>query len=426
MKNDFLGKKILILGKGISGLGACEILKRRGAYPVVCDKNDFDIALKDKYDLIVVSPSIPLNHEVFLYAKSTNTEIVGEIELGYRLTEKPIVAITGTNGKTTVTDMATHLLSAKYSACACGNIGVSFSLATDDPYEIYVVETSSFQLETVVNFAPKVAVVTNLAPDHIDRHGSYNEYIKQKSNIAKNLTNNDYLILSYDDIAVDDLRYFDHNGKTVFVSIREKVNGAYCSGNKIFWYDEFICNVDRISLRYDHNVTNALFAIAVAKIFGIENSSIKKRLGEFVLRDHRLSIIDKICGVTFYNDSKATNVSACVSAMKSMVEPYCLILGGSDKGYDFDEIFINADMKMVAIVAVGETADKISATAKKYGFLVTICASLKSAVVAAYKTGAKSVLFSPACASFDMYNSYSERGNDFISAVRELKKSEKI
>ena len=424
MITDFYGKKILILGKGVSGLGAFEILKRKGACPTICDEDDLIDALNHKYDMVVISPSISTKHLIYEYCNNNKVELIGEIELGYRLTQKPIVAVTGTNGKTTVCDMCATLLNKKFSAYACGNIGVSFSGISDSDNDIFVVETSSFQMESTISFAPNVAVITNLAHDHIDRHGTYEKYVAEKLKIARNLKRCDTLILSYDDIKVDDLKGLNHDGKTVYVSIGNKVKGAYSLNGKIYWYDEYVCSTDRINLPYIHNEKNALFAVAVAKIFDVENRLIAQGLGEFKLRKHRLSVVDRIKSTTFYNDSKATNISATISAMRNMSSKYVLILGGSDKRLPFDDIFKINDSNLQLVLAVGQTAMAIKTTAEKYKIEVKVCSDLSNAVYVAFKSGVENVLFSPACASFDSFSSYAERGENFVRAVKELKKSE--
>ena len=421
MKNEYIGKKVLVYGKGISGLGAKMRLTSIGARVDLCDDNDFKLYSENYYDLIVVSPSIKLNHEIFRFAKNNNIELIGEIELGYRLTDKPIIAVTGTNGKTTVTDMITTVLSSEYYSCACGNIGKSFANETELPYEYFIVEVSSFQLETVEKFAPKIAILTNLAPDHIDRHGTYSDYVAQKSKICSNMTENDYFIVSADDVAIEDLKQFSCDCRMIYVSIREKVKGAYVIDDNIYWYDEFICKTDRISVPFKHNVKNALFAVAVAKILGIDILKIKQSLGKLRLRGHRLVQVDEINGVTFYNDSKATNISATITAMDSIEQPFCLILGGSYKGYGFDELFNYRCNNLVKVFATGETAPLIEESGEKFGISVTTCSDLRNATVLAYKSGCKCVLFSPACASFDKYTSYAQRGEDFVRIVKELR-----
>ncbi|MBR2989284.1 MAG: UDP-N-acetylmuramoyl-L-alanine--D-glutamate ligase, partial [Clostridia bacterium] len=396
-------------------------LTQLGALVETCDDGDFYL-YKDKiHDLIVVSPSISLNHEIFKFARERNVEIIGEIELGYRLTNRPIIAITGTNGKTTVTDMITTVLSSEFSCCACGNIGKSFAEQTQYDYDYFVVEVSSFQLETVTNFAPKIAILTNIAPDHIDRHGSYAEYLAQKRKICSRLKRNDYLIVSADDIAIEDLKGLTHGGKTIMVSTKQRVNGVYVLGDKIFWYDEFVCNTERISVSFNHNIKNALFAISCAKILGVDNVKIKQALGKIKLHKHRLSEVDSINGVTFFNDSKATNISATLVAMESMYQPFCLILGGSYKGYGFEDLFKIKNPQLKLVVATGQTATLIEKACNEYGVKVMRCVDLRQAVISAYNSGIKCVLFSPACASFDRYSSYAERGEDFIRIVKDLR-----
>lgn len=412
-------KKVLVFGKGESGIGAYLLLKRQGAYVSICDEKDYLSKINTEYDFVVVSPGVSTSHPVFLSAK----RVIGEIELGGKYCAKPIVAVTGTNGKTTVTRMINAMLSYKNS-CACGNVGVSFCKSLLKNYDIYIVETSSFQLETAPTFHPHIAVITNIAVDHIDRHKSMENYANIKLSIAKNQTKNDYLVMSFDDIDVKYLNGFYPNSNVYFFSTERKVKGAYVYNDYIYFCDEKICKTDRVKAQGKHNLSNALASICVAKLMNASNANIVSTLSSFQVDDHRLQYVDSVNGVDFYNDSKGTNVSATIKAMQSMYQPYALILGGSDKGYGFSELFCQQNLPL-KVFAIGVTANRINEDAKRSGYYsVEICKNLRDATIKAYKSGAKSVLLSPATASFDAFSSYIERGKAFCEYVKEIKQGE--
>ena len=417
--------KALILGKGVSGTGAARALSAAGADYVICDESDFDTQIGGNYDLIVVSPSVTLNHRVFGFAAAHGIEVISEIELGYRLCDKPIVAVTGTNGKTTTTELIGKMLAARYSTAVTGNIGRSFALDATDKYDVFAVEVSSFQLETVKDFRPNVAVITNITPDHLDRHGNINEYARLKLGIAKNQKADDYLVMSADDIPLGLLEGFSPDSNVVYTSVNGRVHGAYLSDGKIYWFNEYICPLNQIKMQGIHNAANALSAIAAAKLCGIETSEIVKVLGEFDTDAHRMKYVASVKGVAFYNDSKGTNIAAAKKAMKSMPSTFCLIAGGSDKGYEFDELFTERSENFIKTCAVGETAEKITAAAKRNGFVnIEVYNSLKEATFAAYRSGAENVLLSPGTASFDSFKNYAERGEEFERVVNEIKNNE--
>ncbi len=418
-------EKVLIYGKGISGIGAVESLKLRGVSAVVCDDEDFETLKNDEFTLVVVSPGIDFNHEVYKWASEKEIPAISELELGYLLCKKSIIAVTGTNGKTTTVEMLGKMFS-EMNAKVTGNIGSSFSLAvTKDEGDLFVVEASSFQLEKTSSFRPHVAVITNITPDHIDRHGDMENYVKAKLKIARNQTRGDYLVLSADDIEVGYLDNFQPQSTVLYTSTRKRVRGAYLLNDKVWYMDEPICSVNRIKASGLHNISNALSAIVVAKIYGRSNDKIVRSLCEYAPTKHRLSYVGSIRGVAFYNDSKGTNVAATVNAMKSMPSSFCLILGGKDKGYDFDEIFKNATANLKKIFAIGETADKILTCARRYNFnLIDKCDNLDKAVIEAYYEKSDAVLLSPASSSFDMFKNYEERGERFEEIVKGLKSVE--
>ncbi len=418
-------EKVLIYGKGISGLGAMESLKSRGTCALICDDTDFEKLKNEDYSLAVISPGIDFNHDVYRWANEREIPAISELELGYMLCHKPIIAVTGTNGKTTTVEMLGKMFRNR-KAEVCGNIGSAFSsVSVKNESEIYIVETSSFQLEKTFRFRPKVAVITNITPDHIDRHGSMQNYVNAKLKIAQNQNKEDYLVLSADDISVEYLKGFQPQSTVIYTSIKERVKGAYLNNDKIYYMDEVICSVNRIRASGLHNISNALSAIAVAKIFGVSNGEIVDALSSYSPAKHRLSYVGSIRGVAFYNDSKGTNVSATIKAMESMPSSFCLILGGKDKGYEFDEIFEKKIKNLKKVFVLGECSDKIYKTAKRYNFTrIEKCESLDKAVIEAYHEKQDAVLLSPATASFDMFKNYKERGERFEEIVKGLKRVE--
>ncbi|MBQ7224110.1 MAG: UDP-N-acetylmuramoyl-L-alanine--D-glutamate ligase [Clostridia bacterium] len=423
MSSDVI-KKALIFGKGESGQGAYILLKRQCTYVSVCDETDYIYKVTHDLDLIVVSPGISIYHPVFSLAKSLNIPVIGEIELGAKYCEKPVIAVTGTNGKTTVTRMINAMLSSKNS-CACGNIGVSFCRSITKNYDVFVVEASSFQLETAPSFHPHIAVITNIAVDHIDRHKCMENYVNIKLGIAKNQTKNDCLIMSFDDIPMRYLKGFYPDSNVYFFSTERAVKGAYAYKDYIYFCDEKICKTDRVRAQGKHNLSNALASVCVAKLTGVSNANIVSALSSFVPDAHRLEYVDSVKGVSFYNDSKGTNISATLKAMQSMHQPYALILGGSDKGYGFGDLFDKENNLPQSVFAIGVTAKKIMHDALTNGYdSVEICKNLKDATLKAYNSGAKSVLLSPATASFDAFSSYKARGEAFCEYVKEIKSLE--
>ncbi len=418
-------RRALVLGKGVSGKGAAEALSIAGTEYRICDETDFDTVFSDDYDLIVVSPSVEKNHRVFALSRETGAEVIGEIELGWRLCDKPVIAVTGTNGKTTVASLIGHILGKSADTCVTGNIGRSFALDAASEHDAYVVEASSFQLENVSRFAPHIAVITNITGDHLDRHGSFENYAAAKLRIAQGGSAADYLALSADSVPVSVLENFFPERKVVYFSVKGRVNGAYALGDKLYWYDEFICRRNDVAMLGIHNLENALAAIAAAKLYGIGDRDITESLKEFQTGRHRMEYVGCVRGVAFYNDSKGTNVDATVKAMRSMPSTFSLIAGGSDKGYEYDELCLSAPPGLKKLCVIGETSGKIMEAAERRGFTnVVRCPSLACAVSEAYHSGADSVLLSPASASFDMFENYKRRGEAFVAIVEEIIKSE--
>lgn len=421
---NFKDASVLIMGSGISGCGAKFALESYGAKCFMFDDKLFATIPKVDFDYIVVSPSLPLTHKVFEFANSRNIPIIGEIELGFMFNKGQIIAITGTNGKTTVTELIGKMLNmANKKASICGNVGISFAqTAANGGYDYAVVEISSFQLETIVSFRPHIAIITNISPDHLDRHGTMASYANLKKRIAVNQTPNDYLILSQDDIKIEYLEKFCPQANVLYTSLRGKVPGAYMHKNNIYFYDELICSRSQIKLDGDHNVGNALSAICAAKLANVDNDSIIKVLGNFESDAHRIKLVSSVSGKEYYNDSKGTNIAATIKAAACMNGSTCLIAGGSYKGYEYDELFAGLPKNVTRIVAIGQTAKKIYEAGFRNKFYeITIENTLEKAVVSASWGDEINILLSPASASFDMFKNYEDRGEQFERIVKGLK-----
>jgi len=417
-------KKALILGRGISGEGAKAALKSLGYSTQLYDDGDGlpPPTLSDK-SVVIVSPGVSIRHPLVVEAKGLGIDTYGEIELGYRLSKCPLIAITGTNGKTTVTKLIDSIMHTKgLKSRAVGNCGVSLArVATDgEDYDVLVCEVSSFQIESTISFRPDIAMITNLSPDHLDRHGTMEDYALTKLRIAENQTDKNFLLLSADSIPVRYMRDFAPRSHVLFCSTKGVTAGSYMRDQKLYYFDEYICDRANLRLVGEHNVSNALFAIATARIMGIDKAIIAKALSEFVPDEHRLVDLGLVGGKRYFDDSKGTNIDACLKACQSMVGDTALILGGSSKGYDFGELLAGLPPSIVYITAIGQTADEIKLAGIKHNRAVTISATLNEAVERCHKADTVNVLLSPACASFDMFRDYSDRGNQFRQIVKKL------
>lgn len=415
----FFDKHILVAGNGISGFGAKESLLKMGAtVSTFCDGDQF---FDKDYDMIVLSPSFEKNHFLYNVAKQKDIPIFGEYALGCMLNDKPLIAITGTNGKTTVTSMLSDIFSISHKPIVCGNIGLSFSAcAIQDNYDVAITEVSSFQLEQTPYFCPKIAVITNITPDHLIRHKTMEEYVKIKFSITAHQLQDDYLVLPYDD-ELYDLSMLKTNAKTIYVSAKQKVDGAYLENDNFYFCGEKICSQKDIPLLSTyHNQVNTLFAIAVSKVYGISNNDIVSALTKYKLPDHRIQLVSSINGVKFYNDSKSTNIDSTLKALKTMKGSTVLILGGSKKGLDYSELFKNLN-NVVKVCAIGEVADNLIECAYSNSFFeIEKFDCLENAVVNGFLLSPDNVLLSPATASFGEFSSYKERGEKFCEIVERI------
>ncbi|PAB58827.1 UDP-N-acetylmuramoyl-L-alanine--D-glutamate ligase [Anaeromicrobium sediminis] len=448
---DLKGKKVLIVGMGKSGIATVNTLSEQGAIVYTYDKKTKeelkDILLKinenkiaemysefpnsEEFDLIVLSPGVPTDLEFIKEAKSGNVEVIGELELAYRLCNGTFIAITGTNGKTTTTALTGEIFkNAKKDTYVVGNIGVAAiskaPLAKNT--SIMVTEVSSFQLESIKEFKPHIGAILNITPDHLNRHKTMENYIKAKADIFRNQNENDFIILNKDNEETYKLSN-KCKSKVIFFSRKEILQeGAYVKDKTIIVKKDNrsyeICHTSDLQIPGTHNLENALAATAICFWAGIDVASIRKTLKEFMGVEHRTEFVSEINGVRYINDSKGTNPDASIKAIEAMKNPILLIAGGMDKGSDFTEFISSFNGKVKNMILLGETAKKIEETAKENEFYnITIVKDMNEAVKAASAMAVSGdcVLLSPACASWDMYKSYEVRGKDFKECVLNLR-----
>ena len=428
---------VLVVGYQKSGKSAARLLKRKGYKVAVvqddrtCDKSKID-RLINNLSFIVVSPGVPPNSPIIKSAKKQGIPIIGELELGYKYLNGQLIAVTGTNGKTTTTSMIVHLLGQE-NVFVAGNIGTPLSEVCEQTTNSSkcVCEVSSFQLMHTSKFRPHIAAFLNLTPDHLNYHKTMKAYLKAKLKIFKKQTNKDFAVLNADDKTCLQLKNI--KSKIYYFSTKKRVNGCFIRGGNIYFKDAYknqkaikIAKTSDIHLIGEHNLSNALCAITCAILSGESPDIIAQRLSSFKPVEHRLEFVDSINQIDFINDSKATNTLSTICAIKSMKKPTTLILGGSDKGCEFDDIFKTKSF-VSSYVLMGETQHKLAQAAqrnKKNNYVFADC--LSTAVEMAYRLtpNGGTVLFSPACASFDMFENFEQRGKCFCGIVRELKKSE--
>ena len=447
-------KNILLVGLAKTGISTIKLLNKLEANILVNDiksKEELkDILFKLKelknieyilgyhpediehIDIAVVSPGVPLDLPFILKLKQSNIEIIGEVELAYRLSNNPVfVGITGTNGKTTTTSLVGDIFKAdNRDTYIVGNIGnpVIDTVEITDENSFLITELSSFQLESIVDFKPKVASILNLSPDHLNRHHTMENYICAKANIFKNQDENDFTILNYDDEEVRKLSS-KSNGKIIFFSRKEKLDkGVYLDENNNIVIDIdkkiVLLNKKELSLPGNHNLENCMAAIAMAYVSNINLETLKHVLKTFKAVEHRLEYVKTLNDIMFVNDSKGTNPDSTIKAITSYENPVILIAGGYNKGSDFSELLQIGKENIKALVLMGETASIIEECAKENDYETIIKVNnMKEAVEASYKLakGGDVVLLSPACASWDMYKSFEARGKDFKDNVNNLK-----
>ncbi len=430
-----------------SGYAASQLLKKLGANVTVNDRTPFEqnaIAQKLKSEgfnvicgehplslldnnpfCIVKNPGIPYSNPLLVEAIERNIPIYTEIELAYLISEAPFIGITGSNGKTTTTTLALNILKeGNKNPLVAGNIGTVAcevaEIATSE--NIIVTELSSFQLMGIEEFRPKISLVTNIFEAHLDYHGTKEEYIRAKANVFKNQTEEDFAVVNFDDENVLEMVKECKATIVPFSSTKVVSNGAYVKNGSIFFQESEVIEIKKIVLPGKHNLENILAAVAVAKLLGVDNEAIERVLTTFTGVEHRLQFVTEIQQRKFYNDSKATNILATQKAIVSFQKPVILIAGGLDRGNDFDDL-IPYFKNVKNMVTYGQTSQKLIDSAKKAGLkAIKSVDNVEEAVKEAFTHSEVGdiILLSPACASWDQFKTFEERGNKFIQAVHKL------
>jgi UDP-N-acetylmuramoylalanine--D-glutamate ligase len=443
------GKKVLVVGTGKSGLAAAELLKNKGIAFSFYDGNskaklpkslDAELFLEDMteeqiadYGIAILSPGVPLESPFSQKLIKNGVEIWGEIELAYHFGAGKLIAITGTNGKTTTTALTGEILKNFFEDVrVVGNIGIPYTseAATMTGDTVTVAEISSFQLETIHSFHPQVSAILNITPDHLDRHHTMECYGRTKEDITKNQAETEVCVLNYEDA---ELRRFGEAApvKVVWFSSKRRLeNGWFLDGEEICLSQNGevsrIINVNEMNILGAHNYENAMAACAMGIAAGVPIDKIVEVLKRFKAVEHRIEYVTEKNGVRYYNDSKGTNPDAAIQGIRAMNRPTFLIGGGYDKGAEYDEWIEAFDGKVKKLVLLGQTADKIESCAKKLGFTDTVrVESLDDAVSYCHENAkdGDAVLLSPACASWGMFKNYEERGEIFKALVNKLKES---
>jgi len=454
-EHKFKNKKILVVGMGRSGMAAVRVLNDAGAAVSVQDskteeKIDEEFAdyvrksdikcyfgvnpsAEETYDTVVISPGVPPDLKFVDLAKEKGAEIIGELELAYRMCRGKFVAITGTNGKTTTTTLVGEIFkNQKRDTVVAGNIGRAVITdavkASEDTW--MVTEVSSFQLETVRDFRPVVAAMLNLTPDHMNRHKTMENYGRTKARIFMNQKKKEYAVLNFDD--GECFSYASSTKATIvpFSRIEELKFGAYVKDETIVIKDHDgklikFCGTDELKIPGAHNLENALAAVAISYFAGIDPEVITKTLKTFEGVEHRIEFCGEWNGIKFVNDSKGTNTDAAVKAIEAISGGIVLIAGGYDKGSEFDDLIAAFGSKVKHAVLMGQTAAKIKQAAEKAGFdRTTIVKDMEDCIEEACRLAehGDTVLLSPACASWDMYDDFEQRGRHFKECVRKLEK----
>ena len=450
----FADKKVLIVGMARSGIAATQLLLGRALAVKINDiktRDKFDVALDDiiqngavdalgippddlidDCDMVVISPGVPIDLPFIKKAKAQGKSVIGELELASRFLKGLLVAVTGTNGKSTTTTLIGEIFkNAGRLSYVVGNIGIPFSdvVSAIKPEDVAAVEVSSFQLESIETFRPSCAALLNITEDHLNRHGTMENYIATKMNIFSNQKSGDYAVLNYDDALVR-ANAKGMSAKKVWFSRKQKVTfGVWVDqdGNIVYGSPEanrVVCASAEILLPGAHNLENALAATAVAAVSGVQLPVIRHTLKTFSGIEHRIETVKEIAGVRYINDSKGTNVDATIAAVKAMARPTVILLGGYDKHTDFDPLSkVIKDSMIKTAVVLGQTKGQIEESLRRCGFDSIVAADgfedavNKAAEMSVY---GDNVLLSPACASFDMFTDFEERGKVFKEIVCRL------
>jgi len=449
---DLKDKRVLVVGLGKSGVASALFLKSRGARVTVSDskpeaelRNDILPLLEQgitvesgghgdrtfrRQDLIVVSPGVPFDAPQLEQARTLGEPVIGEIELAAQFLPGPIAAITGANGKTTTTTLAGEIIAAgKFPALVGGNIGTPAITFVEQarPETWIVLEVSSFQLETIVTFRPRISVILNITPDHLDRHKTFDNYVNAKARIFENQKADDFTILNADDPTTAALAGRTHDHLFWFSRKKEVDRGAYVHSGSIYFRDgngqREIMKVSEIPLKGAHNLENVLAGVSIGALVGCQPDQIRDAVHNFRAVEHRLEFVLKVAGVDYYNDSKATNVDATMKALESFPANIHLILGGKDKGSDYTVLNDLLRQRVKRVYTIGAAAAKIES---QISGAAEIAASqtLENAVRRASELAQPGdiVLLAPACASFDQFQNYEHRGRVFKEVVQSLAK----
>lgn len=453
MSVSLKGKEVLVIGSGISGIGAVKLLVRIGAFPVLYDVNDrvseqeirerfpagirFRIVLGelaeeilDQIAVAVVSPGVPLEAEAVVRIRERQIPVWGEIELGFCFGKGRLAAITGTNGKTTTTTLVGEIMKGYFpSVYVVGNIGSSYTEIVPETQEdsVIVAEVSSFQLETVLDFAPKVSAILNITPDHLDRHKTMDHYVRIKEKIAANQNRDSVCVLNYENQYTRDFGERCPAEPIYFSSARELEKGYFLSGGEICrgaaGRIEKLMNICEMKLKGLCNVENVMAAIAICAAMGVPMENILNTVRCFRAVEHRIEYVAARDGVEYYNDSKGTNPDAAIQGIQAMTRPTVLLAGGYDKGSDYHEWMEICAGKVKALVLVGATKEKIAACASEHGIRNILLAETFAEALEKCREQADpgdAVLLSPACASWGMFPDYEVRGNCFKEYVLSL------
>jgi len=444
-------KKIVVLGGGESGTGAAILAAKQGYEVFLSDKSSIDESYKKvlknheirfeegkhslseilNADEIIKSPGIPDHISLIKSIHEKGIPIISEIEFAARFTDAKLICITGSNGKTTTTLLIHHILkNAGLNVGLAGNIGKSFAWqVTENNFDIYVLEISSFQLDGMFQFKADIAILTNITPDHLDRYdNSFENYTQSKFRILQNMTSSDYLIYNADDPVIEQkLSKRKLNMRLIPFTLQNKAmkEGAYLENENIninISKDNLTMTLKELALQGKHNIYNSMAAGVTGKLQNIRNKSIKDSLAEFQNIDHRMQSVANIGGIEFINDSKATNVNSTYFALDSVRKPIIWIAGGKDKGNNYSSLDDLVQSRVKAIVCLGLDNQKIIHHFGKMIPIIIQTYTAQEAVEEAHKLANSGdvVLLSPACASFDLFEDYEERGNRFIDAVNEL------
>jgi len=453
---NFKGLKVLVVGTGISGIGAVKLLEEKEAVPILFDSNDKIVVdeVREKLldggktsvyvgtlpdnvlksiDMVILSPGVPVDIPLVKNFKDRGIKIWGEVELGFEFAKGDLLAVTGTNGKTTTTTLLGEIIKKHHGeddVFVVGNIGNPYTLEALNTRDtsVTVAEISSFQLETIDKFRPKVSAILNITPDHLNRHITMENYVAVKEDIARNQTEEDCIVLNYDD---EYTRSFADKVKAKVVFFTRKENPStvntgdllYMDGDNIMYNDETVINVRDMILIGTHNYENVMAASGMALSYGVPMETVRETIRTFKAVEHRIEYVRTVDGVDYYNDSKGTNPDAAIKGIQAMVKPTILIGGGFDKKSSYDEWIRSFDGKVRYLLLMGQTASDIADCARSNGFNDIIFVNdMEEAVRTAREKSCPgdAVLLSPACASWGMFKNYEERGDIFKKLVREL------